>query len=66
MECKTCCDYAQDIPKSLLCVKIFTAGHEIPSDATILSFKRAVHSFLRDNADNGEVFTQNQVLMFDF
>lgn len=45
----------QDIPKSLLCVKIFTAGHEIPSDATILSFKRAVHSFLRDNADNDKL-----------
>lgn len=34
-------------------VKIFTAGHEVPSDETILSFKRAVHRFLRDNADNG-------------
>lgn len=34
-------------------VKILTAGHEVPSDETILSFKRAVHRFLRDNADNG-------------
>lgn len=34
-------------------VKIFTAGHEVPSDETILSFKRAVQRFLRDNADNG-------------
>lgn len=43
----------QDLPESLLFVKIFTAGHEVPSDATILSFKRAVRRFLRDNAENG-------------
>ncbi|KAM8828002.1 uncharacterized protein AB9W97_004183 isoform 2-T2 [Spinachia spinachia] len=42
----------QDVPDSLLIVKIFTAGHEVPSDKTILSFKRAVGVFLRDNADN--------------
>lgn len=34
-------------------MKIFTAGHEVPSDETILSFKRAVRRFLQDNADNG-------------
>ncbi|KAM7392384.1 hypothetical protein PAMA_007480 [Pampus argenteus] len=45
----------QDIPDSLLCVKIFTAGHEIPSDDTILSFKRAVRRFLHDNADNDKL-----------
>lgn len=38
-----------------MCVKIFTAGRAIPSDDTILSFKRAVQRFLRDNADNGEL-----------
>ncbi|TNM92037.1 hypothetical protein fugu_019049 [Takifugu bimaculatus] len=42
----------QDLPESLMFVKIFTAGHEVPSDETILSFKRAVQRFLRDNADN--------------
>ncbi|XP_013858245.1 RNA/RNP complex-1-interacting phosphatase [Austrofundulus limnaeus] len=42
----------QDIPQSLLWVKIFTAGHEVPSDQTILSFKRVVHRFLQDNKDN--------------
>ncbi|XP_029693729.1 RNA/RNP complex-1-interacting phosphatase isoform X1 [Takifugu rubripes] len=42
----------QDLPESLMFVKIFTAGHEVPSDETILSFKRAVRRFLRDNADN--------------
>ncbi|XP_029921422.1 RNA/RNP complex-1-interacting phosphatase-like [Myripristis murdjan] len=45
----------EDLPDSLMCVKIFTAGHEIPSDATILSFKRAVHRFLQDNADNDKL-----------
>ncbi|XP_044190298.1 RNA/RNP complex-1-interacting phosphatase-like [Thunnus albacares] len=45
----------QDVPDSLMCVKIFTAGHEIPSDGTILSFKRAVRRFLQDNADNDKL-----------
>lgn len=45
----------EDIPNSLLCVKILTAGHNIPSDATILSFKRAVRKFLRDNTDNDKL-----------
>lgn len=45
----------EDVPESLLCVKIFTAGHEVPSDATILSFKRAVHRFLRDNSNNDKL-----------
>lgn len=50
----------QDVPESLQCIKIFTAGHEVPSDATILSFKRAVHRFLKDNEDNGDAFTDHQ------
>ncbi|XP_031734641.1 RNA/RNP complex-1-interacting phosphatase isoform X2 [Anarrhichthys ocellatus] len=45
----------QDIPESLLVLKIFTAGHEVPSDDTILSFKRAVCRFLRDNAENDKL-----------
>ncbi|KAK2818544.1 hypothetical protein Q5P01_024105 [Channa striata] len=45
----------QDLPESLLFVKIFTAGHEVPKDDTILSFKRAVRTFLRDNADNDKL-----------
>ncbi|CAJ1069914.1 RNA/RNP complex-1-interacting phosphatase-like [Xyrichtys novacula] len=44
-----------DLPESLLYVKIFTAGHEIPKDHTILSFKRAVRDFLRNNADNDKL-----------
>lgn len=43
---------AEDVPESLHCVKIFTAGHEIPSDATILTFKRTVRRFLRENSEN--------------
>uniref|UniRef100_A0A3Q3WCQ3 Tyrosine specific protein phosphatases domain-containing protein n=1 Tax=Mola mola TaxID=94237 RepID=A0A3Q3WCQ3_MOLML len=45
----------QDVPDSLMLIKIFTAGHEVPSDDTILSFKRAVRRFLRDNADNDKL-----------
>ncbi|XP_063744977.1 RNA/RNP complex-1-interacting phosphatase [Eleginops maclovinus] len=45
----------QDVPESLLFVKIFTMGHEVPKDGTILSFKRAVRTFLRDNADNDKL-----------
>lgn len=45
----------QDLPASLLFVKILTAGHEIPSNETILSFKRAVRHFLRSNADNDKL-----------
>nr|XP_046231471.1 RNA/RNP complex-1-interacting phosphatase [Scatophagus argus] len=45
----------QDVPESLLVVKILTAGHAVPSDRTILSFKRAVRRFLRDNADNDKL-----------
>ncbi|XP_019119128.1 RNA/RNP complex-1-interacting phosphatase [Larimichthys crocea] len=45
----------QDVPESLLFVKIFTAGHAVPSDDTILSFKRAVRRFLRDNVDNDKL-----------
>ncbi|XP_035523997.1 RNA/RNP complex-1-interacting phosphatase-like [Morone saxatilis] len=44
-----------DLPQSLLLVKIFTRGHEVPNDNTILSFKRAVRRFLRDNADNDKL-----------
>ncbi len=53
----TVCFCVQDVPESLLFVKIFTAGHEVPSDETILSFKRVVRRFLRDNADNGEKYS---------
>lgn len=45
----------EDIPRSLLCMKIFTRGHEVPSDDTILSFKRAVCSFLRENKENDKL-----------
>ncbi|CAB1430157.1 unnamed protein product [Pleuronectes platessa] len=45
----------QDMPNWLLLVKIFTRGHEIPSDTTILSFKRTVRRFLRENANNDKL-----------
>ncbi|XP_041706557.1 RNA/RNP complex-1-interacting phosphatase isoform X1 [Coregonus clupeaformis] len=45
----------EDLPDSVLYLKIFTAGHEVPSDPTILSFKRAVRRFLRDNTHNDKL-----------
>ncbi|KPP56453.1 RNA/RNP complex-1-interacting phosphatase-like, partial [Scleropages formosus] len=45
----------EDLPNSILHVKIFTAGHQVPSDPTILSFKRAVRSFLRENESNDKL-----------
>ncbi|XP_061732204.1 RNA/RNP complex-1-interacting phosphatase [Nerophis ophidion] len=45
----------QDLPASLSCVKIFTKGHVVPDDDTILAFKQAVQRFLRDNADNDQL-----------
>lgn len=61
------CVVVQDVPESLVFLKIYTKGHEVPSDETILSFKRAVHRFLRDNAENGTasvLFTVERVNLF--
>ncbi|XP_048875514.1 RNA/RNP complex-1-interacting phosphatase [Brienomyrus brachyistius] len=43
---------SQDLPSSVHYLKIYTAGHEVPSDSVILSFKRAVQAFLRENKSN--------------
>lgn len=57
-QCKKTCMCSlcgvQDVPESLVFLKIYTKGHDVPNDRTILSFKRAVHRFLRDNAENGK------------
>uniref|UniRef100_A0A3P8WQZ3 RNA/RNP complex-1-interacting phosphatase n=1 Tax=Cynoglossus semilaevis TaxID=244447 RepID=A0A3P8WQZ3_CYNSE len=45
----------RDLPTSLLHEKIFTAGREVPNDATILDFKRAVRRFLRVNKGNDKL-----------
>ncbi|GAA6231016.1 RNA/RNP complex-1-interacting phosphatase-like [Lates japonicus] len=44
-----------DVPQSWSYIKIFTEGRQVPSDTTILSFKRAVRRFLRENRDNGKL-----------
>lgn len=44
-----------DVPQSCSYIKILTEGHQVPSDATILSFKRAVRQFLKDNHDNDKL-----------
>ncbi|XP_026884640.2 RNA/RNP complex-1-interacting phosphatase [Electrophorus electricus] len=45
----------QDLPETLHYLKIFTAGHEVPSDDTILSFKKAVRRFLHENQTNDKL-----------
>ncbi|KAF7701387.1 RNA/RNP complex-1-interacting phosphatase isoform X2 [Silurus meridionalis] len=45
----------QDLPDTLHYLKIFTAGHEVPSDSNILSFKKAVRNFLRENQNNDKL-----------
>ncbi|XP_073685836.1 RNA/RNP complex-1-interacting phosphatase-like [Garra rufa] len=45
----------EDLPDTLYHLKIFTAGHEVPNDDTILSFKKAVRHFLRDNENNDKL-----------
>ncbi|XP_041089444.1 RNA/RNP complex-1-interacting phosphatase-like [Polyodon spathula] len=45
----------QDLPESLFYLKIFTAGHEVPCDATILKFKQAVRRFLQENEGNDKL-----------
>ncbi|XP_036383676.1 RNA/RNP complex-1-interacting phosphatase-like isoform X3 [Megalops cyprinoides] len=44
-----------DLPDSLYYLKIFTAGHDVPSDPTILRFKKAVNRFLRENNNNDKL-----------
>ncbi|XP_070840656.1 RNA/RNP complex-1-interacting phosphatase-like [Chaetodon trifascialis] len=44
-----------DVPQSCSYIKIRTEGHRVPSDATILSFKRAVRWFLKENRDNDKL-----------
>ncbi|XP_023267636.1 RNA/RNP complex-1-interacting phosphatase-like, partial [Seriola lalandi dorsalis] len=44
-----------DVPQSWSYIKILTKGHQVPSDAAILSFKRAVRQFLKENQDNDKL-----------
>lgn len=45
----------KDLPKSIQYQKLYTVGHEVPDDATILQFKRRVRKFLWENADNDKI-----------
>ncbi|KAL4609299.1 RNA/RNP complex-1-interacting phosphatase [Arapaima gigas] len=45
----------EDLPNSVLYLKIYTAGHAVPSNPTILSFKQAVRAFLRENESNDKL-----------
>ncbi|KAJ8380122.1 hypothetical protein SKAU_G00009000 [Synaphobranchus kaupii] len=44
-----------DLPDSVPYLKIFTAGHHVPSDPNILSFKKAVYRFLQENEKNDKL-----------
>ncbi|KAM4724809.1 RNA/RNP complex-1-interacting phosphatase-like isoform 1-T2 [Anableps anableps] len=44
-----------DVPQSCSYIKIFTEGHRVPSDEAILSFKRAVRQFLKENQNNNKL-----------
>nr|XP_015828909.2 RNA/RNP complex-1-interacting phosphatase [Nothobranchius furzeri] len=44
-----------DVPQSCCYIKILIEGHRVPSDAAILSFKRAVRQFLKENENNDKL-----------
>ncbi|XP_072342047.1 RNA/RNP complex-1-interacting phosphatase-like isoform X2 [Scyliorhinus torazame] len=45
----------KELPMDLVYEKIFTAGHEVPSGKNIVTFKKAVQSFLSGNMDNDKL-----------
>uniref|UniRef100_A0A8C5L5I5 RNA/RNP complex-1-interacting phosphatase n=1 Tax=Jaculus jaculus TaxID=51337 RepID=A0A8C5L5I5_JACJA len=45
----------EEFPETISYIKIFTVGHQIPDDDTILKFKCAVNDFLRENKDNDKL-----------
>ncbi|XP_043940337.1 uncharacterized protein LOC122812116 [Protopterus annectens] len=44
-----------DLPEGVLYYKIFTEGQDVPEDKTILDFKHAVRTFLKQNVDNDKL-----------
>ncbi|CAH2274671.1 RNA RNP complex-1-interacting phosphatase [Pelobates cultripes] len=45
----------EELPKSLRYTKLFTAGHEVPSDDVIYQFKCIVDKFLSENSENDKL-----------
>ncbi|XP_063301668.1 RNA/RNP complex-1-interacting phosphatase isoform X4 [Pelobates fuscus] len=45
----------EELPKSLCYTKLFTAGHEVPSDDVIYQFKCIVDKFLSENSGNDKL-----------
>ncbi|XP_076990696.1 RNA/RNP complex-1-interacting phosphatase [Tamandua tetradactyla] len=45
----------EDLPETIPYLKIFTVGHKVPDDNTILKFKCAVNGFLKENKDNDKL-----------
>ncbi|XP_040079828.1 RNA/RNP complex-1-interacting phosphatase isoform X2 [Oryx dammah] len=42
----------EELPENIPYLKIYTVGHQVPDDDTILKFKNAVNGFLKENKDN--------------
>ncbi|XP_005686413.1 PREDICTED: RNA/RNP complex-1-interacting phosphatase isoform X2 [Capra hircus] len=42
----------EELPENIPYLKIYTVGHQVPDDDTILKFKTAVNGFLKENKDN--------------
>ncbi|XP_008145661.1 RNA/RNP complex-1-interacting phosphatase isoform X1 [Eptesicus fuscus] len=42
----------EDLPETIPYLKIYTIGHQVPDDDTVLKFKCAVNGFLKENKDN--------------
>ncbi|EPQ08692.1 RNA/RNP complex-1-interacting phosphatase, partial [Myotis brandtii] len=42
----------EDLPETIPHLKIYTIGHQVPDDDTVLKFKCAVNGFLKENKDN--------------
>nr|AAH88954.1 Unknown (protein for MGC:85057) [Xenopus laevis] len=45
----------EELPESLHYAKIFTVGHEVPSDETIFQFKCIINRFLKENSNNDKL-----------
>ncbi|XP_008252459.1 RNA/RNP complex-1-interacting phosphatase isoform X4 [Oryctolagus cuniculus] len=45
----------EDLPETISYLKIFTVGHQVPDDDTILKFKHAVNGFVKENKDNDKL-----------
>ncbi|KAM8972350.1 RNA/RNP complex-1-interacting phosphatase [Pelodytes ibericus] len=55
LTCTTRYYWPEELPNTLSYTKLFTAGHEVPSDEVIYQFKCIVRNFLRENSENDKL-----------